>query len=98
MRRRIAARIGADRAPSRVGTFHAIAARLLREDGRTVPGLPPGFTILDQRQARATMGLVLGSEDRKEIDEVHAAASLLKNCLILDRATLGRPETTRTPA
>ncbi|MFC7543673.1 UvrD-helicase domain-containing protein [Siccirubricoccus deserti] len=39
MRKRIAARIGADHAPSWVGTFHAIAARLLREDGRTVAGL-----------------------------------------------------------
>lgn len=98
MRKRIAARIGANHAPSWVGTFHAIAARLLREDGRSVPGLPPGFTILDQRQAQAAMGLALGSEDRKEIEEVHAAVSLLKNCLVLDRASLGRHEVMRTPA
>ena len=98
MRKRIAARIGAAHAPSWVGTFHAIAARLLREDGRTVAGLPLGFTILDQRQAQEAMSVVLGSEDRKEIEEVHAAASLLKNCLVLDQASLRRQEVMRAPA
>ena len=39
------------------GTFHAIGARLLREEAPRV-GLPPDFTVLDRADAEDLMGLV----------------------------------------
>ena len=68
--RRAAAAEGAQ-AGSRVwgGTFHAIAARLLRIHGESI-GLPPGFTILDRGDAEDLMhavrtGLDLGSQAKR---------------------------------
>ena len=68
--RRAAAAEGVQ-AGSRVwgGTFHAIAARLLRIHGESI-GLPPGFTILDRGDAEDLMhavrtGLDLGSQAKR---------------------------------
>ena len=49
MRSRLAALLGPEQTPRWVGTFHAVMARLLIEDGAGVPGLPRGFAILGQR-------------------------------------------------
>lgn len=51
------------------GTFHAVAARLLRIHGESI-GLPPGFTILDRGDSEDLMhavrtGLDLGSGARR---------------------------------
>lgn len=39
------------------GTFHSVAARLLREEAPRI-GLPPGFTVLDRADAEDLMGIV----------------------------------------
>lgn len=44
------------------GTFHAVAARLLRIHGEAI-GLPPGFTILDRSDSEDLMHLVRTSLD-----------------------------------
>ncbi|MBN2847037.1 MAG: ATP-dependent helicase [Coriobacteriia bacterium] len=68
---RRAAGSDAVQAGSRVwgGTFHAVAARLLRIHGESI-GLPPGFTILDRGDAEDLMhavrtGLDLGSKGKR---------------------------------
>ena len=49
----------ADRASGRVwgGTFHSIANRLLRRHGTAV-GIDPGFTVLDQTDSEALVGMI----------------------------------------
>ena len=44
------------------GTFHAVAARLLRIHGESI-GLPPGFTILDRSDSEDLMHMVRTSLD-----------------------------------
>jgi DNA helicase-2/ATP-dependent DNA helicase PcrA len=51
------------------GTFHAVANRLLRSDGRPL-GLPPDFTVLDQADGADVMDLIrddlaLSSRERR---------------------------------
>ena len=52
------------------GTFHAVAARLLRQYGKSI-GLPPGFSILDRSDSEDLMHVVraelgLGDNDSKK--------------------------------
>ena len=56
---RRAAGLAADRASGRVwgGTFHSIANRLLRRHGLAV-GIDPGFTVLDQADTEALIGMI----------------------------------------
>jgi superfamily I DNA/RNA helicase len=65
MRSRLAALLGPERTPRWVGTFHAVMARLLIEDGAGVPVLPRGFAILGQGDARELLMQAAGIEDRK---------------------------------
>jgi superfamily I DNA/RNA helicase len=64
MRSRLAARLG-ERTPRWIGTFHAVMAWLLIEDGAGVPGLPRGFAILGQRDARALLMQVAGMTPKR---------------------------------
>ena len=81
LRARLSRPLGPDRTPRWVGTFHAVMARLLIEDGRGIPGLPRGFAILGGRDARATLMQVAGIRDAKEGMLLQEAVSLLKNTL-----------------
>ncbi len=56
---RRAASLTTDRASGRVwgGTFHSIANRLLRRHGTAV-GIDPGFTVLDQADTEALLGMI----------------------------------------
>ncbi len=45
MRSRLVALLGPERTPRWVGTFHAVMARLLIEDGAGGPGLPQGAIL-----------------------------------------------------
>ncbi|WP_043345577.1 ATP-dependent helicase [Belnapia moabensis] len=90
MRSRLAALLGPERTPRWVGTFHAIMARLLIEDGAGVPGLPRGFAILGQGDARELLMQAAGIQDRKEASLLQEAVSLLKNGLVTDPRRLPR--------
>src|SRR3954454_22990288 len=90
MRSRLAALLGPERTPRWVGTFHAVMARLLIEDGTGVPGLPRGFAILGQGDARELLMQATGIQDRKEAGLLQEAVSLLKNGLVTDPLRLPR--------
>jgi superfamily I DNA/RNA helicase len=82
MRSRLLALLGPERTPRWVGTFHAVMARLLIEDGAGVPGLPRGFAILGQGDARELLIQAGGLRDAKEASLLQEAVSLLKNGLV----------------
>ena len=81
MRARLAALLGAERTPGWVGTFHGVMARLLLEDARSVPGMPQGFSILGQTDARKLLVQAARIKDLKEATLLQQAVSLLKNGL-----------------
>lgn len=81
MRARLAAALGPERTPRWVGTFHAVMARLLMEDGGGVPRLPRGFTILGRAGAQRLLAQVARVADAKEADALAEAVSLYKNSL-----------------
>ncbi|MEN1679982.1 MAG: UvrD-helicase domain-containing protein [Planctomycetota bacterium] len=83
MRRRVG-----DLSPGRkpwVSTFHRFGVRTLREHADLV-GLPPGFTIYDSSDSRATLKRVLEAEQIQTLgytaDRIAAAISGAKNKLI----------------
>ncbi|MFC4166362.1 ATP-dependent helicase [Teichococcus aestuarii] len=82
MRARLAARLGAGRVPRWVGTFHAVMARLMTEEASQVPGLPRGFAILGQSDARAVLMALAGLKDAREGMALQDAVSLLKGSLL----------------
>jgi len=90
MRGRLHRLLGPERTPRWVGTFHAVMARLLVEDGAAVPGLPRGFAILGGRDARALLMQAAGVGDAKEGALLQEAVSLLKNGLADDPRRLPR--------
>ena len=90
MRARLLRLLGPGRTPRWVGTFHAVMARLLVEDGAAVPGVPRGFSILGGRDARALLMGAAGVRDAKEGALLQEAVSLLKNGLTDDPRRLPR--------
>ena len=100
MRGRLHRLLGAERTPRWVGTFHAVMARLLIEDGAAVAaprlggsqvaGVPRGFAILGGRDARALLMQAAGVRDAKEGALLQEAVSLLKNGLAEDARGLPR--------
>ena len=90
MRGRLLSLLGPERTPRWVGTFHAVMARLLIEDGGGVPGLPRGFAILGPGDARELLMQAGGLRDAKEASLLQEAVSLLKNGLVADPRRLPR--------
>ena len=90
MRGRLAALLGPEQTPRWVGTFHAVMARLLIEDGAGVPGLPRGFAILGQGDARALLMQASGIQDAKAASLLQEAVPLLKNGLATEPRRLPR--------
>ncbi len=90
MRARLLRLLGPERTPRWVGTFHAVMARLLIEDGAAVANLPRGFAILGGRDARALLMGAAGVRDAKEGALLQEAVSLLKNGLTDDPRRLPR--------
>jgi DNA helicase-2/ATP-dependent DNA helicase PcrA len=85
MKRRVEALIGADLARAAAGTFHAVAARLLRPHAELL-GYRPNFSILDTEDARdllesATSDLGIPVTERRfpKGDLLHAIVSLCVN-------------------
>src|ERR1700712_4987323 len=84
MRSRLAALLGPERTPRWVGTFHAVMAPVLIEDGASVAGPPRGFAILDQADAGVLLMQAAGIRDVKEASLLQEAVSLLKNGLVTE--------------
>jgi superfamily I DNA/RNA helicase len=84
MRARLARRLPEGAVPRWVGTFHAVMARLLLEDGMDVPGVPRGFAILDPADARGALAAAIGERDMRAAAELQEALSILRNHLIED--------------
>jgi DNA helicase II / ATP-dependent DNA helicase PcrA len=85
MKRRVEALIGADLARAAAGTFHAVAARLLRPHAELI-GYRPNFSILDTEDARdllesATSDLGIPVTERRfpKGDLLHAIVSFCVN-------------------
>ncbi|MCK8787575.1 UvrD-helicase domain-containing protein [Roseomonas sp. NAR14] len=90
MRARLTALLGPERAPRWVGTFHAVMARLLLAEGGGIPGLPRGFAILPQGEARRLLARIAGAQDGKEAALLAEGVSLLKNGLATEPRRLPR--------
>ena len=90
MRLRLSKLLGPEQTPRWVGTFHAIMARLLIEDGASVPGLTRGFSILGQSDAHTLLMQVAGERNAKDGSLLQEAASLLRNALVEDPQKLPR--------
>ncbi len=82
MRLRVANLLGGEPAGLWLGTFHAVAARILRRDGPAV-GVPQGFTIFDEADRQALLRAALreiGADDRRTSPGATGAAiSAAKN-------------------
>ncbi|WP_165694125.1 ATP-dependent helicase, partial [Teichococcus deserti] len=81
MRARLAQRLPPVQLPRWVGTFHAAMARLLIEDGGDVPGLPRGFSIIPQAEARRLLMQAGGIRDAQTGTALQEVVSLLKGRL-----------------
>ncbi|MGI4746423.1 MAG: ATP-dependent helicase [Janthinobacterium lividum] len=84
MRLRLLRLLGPEQTPRWVGTFHAVMARLLVEDGAGLPGLARGFSILAQTDARSLLMQVAGVTDIKDGSQLQEAVSLLRNALVVE--------------
>jgi DNA helicase-2/ATP-dependent DNA helicase PcrA len=74
------------------GTFHGIAARLLRDEAAHV-GLPAGFTVLDRADAQDLLGLVRQRLGMAEVATGQARFPTATTC----QSILSRCINTRTP-
>jgi len=82
MRERLSLRLERDAVPRWVGTFHAVMARLLLEDGARIPGLPRGFSILGPAESRAMLLRAGAPQEGRELAAMQDAVSLLKNSML----------------
>jgi DNA helicase II / ATP-dependent DNA helicase PcrA len=74
------------------GTFHSIAARLLREEAQRI-GLSPGFTVLDAADAQDLMALqrqALGLSDSEHRFPMAATCAAIHSKAINTRQTLNQ--------
>ena len=82
MRLRVAHLVGGEPAGLWLGTFHAVAARILRRDGQAI-GVPQAFTIFDEADRQAILRTALreiGADDRRTSPgAVGSAISAAKN-------------------
>jgi len=91
MRLRLSRLLGPECTPRWVGTFHAVMARLLIEDGAGLPGLARGFSILAPGDARGLLMQVAGVTDIKDGSQLQEAVSLLRNTLVVEAGRRPRP-------
>ena len=64
-----------------ISTFHALGARLLRQEARTI-GLKPGFSILDASDTAALFQELLKEADKARVRLIQQQISLWKNALL----------------
>lgn len=82
MRERLGLRLAREEVPKWVGTFHAVMARLLLEEGARIPGLPRGFSILSPAEGRAALLRAGAPSEGRELSAMQDAISLLKNSML----------------
>ncbi|MFA6309923.1 MAG: UvrD-helicase domain-containing protein [Sterolibacterium sp.] len=63
-----------------LSTFHALGARMLRQEARSC-GLKPGFSIFDASDSAAVIAELLGNPDKAHIRAVQSRISMWKNNL-----------------
>ena len=85
MRERIENIVGERARYIRMGTFHSVFARLLRENAEKI-GYPQSYTIYESNDAKNLVKSIIKdmnlSEDRYKPQAVAARISMAKNCLI----------------
>ena len=85
MRERIEHLVGRDARYIRMGTFHSVFARLLRENAEKI-GFPQSYTIYESNDAKNLVKAIIKdmnlSEERYKPQAVAARISMAKNCLI----------------
>lgn len=85
MRERIERLVGRDARYIRMGTFHSVFARLLRENAEKI-GFPQSYTIYESNDAKNLVKAIIKdmnlSEERYKPQAVAARISMAKNCLI----------------
>src|SRR5438093_11114671 len=86
MRARLATRLGPDRRGLRIGTFHALSARLLRREAALL-GFGPNFTIYDQDDSESFIKRLLEQRGLSPKGypprAIHAIISGAKNRMLL---------------
>ncbi|MEK7737271.1 MAG: UvrD-helicase domain-containing protein, partial [Pseudomonadota bacterium] len=63
-----------------LSTFHALGARILRQEAKHC-GLKPSFSILDASDSAAILAELLGNPDKAQLRAVHSRISMWKNNL-----------------
>ena len=85
MRERIEKLVGRDARYIRMGTFHSVFARILRENAARL-GYPDSFTIYEPNDVKNLIKTIIKeknlSEERYKPQAVAARISMAKNCLI----------------
>lgn len=85
MRERIENMVGAEARFIRMGTFHSVFARLLRENAEKI-GFPQSYTIYESNDAKNLVKSIIKdmnlSEERYKPQAVASRISMAKNCLI----------------
>ncbi len=81
MKERAARLVGARADALNIGTFHALGARLLRQEARAI-GLKPGFSILDAGDTAALFQEMLKDADKSRVKLIQQRISLWKNALL----------------
>ena len=82
MQERVGKALGGERAQAvNVSTFHALGARILRQESRRI-GLKPGFSILDASDTEGLYRDLLPQVDKVQLRILQGRISLWKNGLI----------------
>ncbi|MBR5206101.1 MAG: UvrD-helicase domain-containing protein [Alistipes sp.] len=85
MRERIERIVGPQARYIRMGTFHSVFARLLRENAEKI-GFPQSYTIYESNDAKNLIKTIIKdmnlSEERYKPQAIAARISMAKNCLI----------------
>lgn len=91
MRERIEKMVGSRARFIRMGTFHSVFARLLRENATKI-GYPDSFTIYESNDAKNLIKAIIKefnlSDEKYKPQSVAARISMAKNCLITPAAYL----------
>jgi len=81
MKERATKLVGERASEVNISTFHALGAKLLRMEARTI-GLKPGFSILDASDTAALFGEMLKDADKSRVKLIQQRISLWKNALL----------------
>ncbi len=74
-----------------ISTFHALGAKLLRQEARAI-GLKPSFSILDASDTGALFGEMLKDADKARVKLIQQRISLWKNALLTPEQALEQAE------